>query len=128
MRRWTPFVISAKSKPWTDESRRRCLKQAAISAGTAPLASSLGAAVGAATAAAVTLGAHAQGADDASNPGAAPSGAKGYQSSRPHEAAFVAALANVICPANELTPNGVDRPLDTVHYRQLAHGWPSGAA
>src|SRR3546814_1240978 len=76
MRRWTPFVISAKSKPWTDESRRRCLKPAAISAGTAPLASSLGAAVGAATAAAVTLGAHAQGADDASTPGAAPSGAK----------------------------------------------------
>src|SRR3546814_15238585 len=107
MRRWTPFVISAKSKPWTDESRRRCLKQAAISAGTAPLASSLGAAVGAATAAAVTLGAHAQGADDASNPGAAPSGAKGYQSSSPDEAAFVEAFVNVMCPWNEFPPTGV---------------------
>src|SRR3546814_14931594 len=95
MLRWMPFVIRPKSKPWTDESRRRCLNQAAISAGTAPLASSLGAAVGAATAAAVTLGAHAQGADDASNPGAAPSGAKGYQSSSPDEAAFVEALVNV---------------------------------
>src|SRR3546814_8791900 len=97
MRRWTPFVISAKSKPWTDESRRRCLKQAAISAGTAPLASSLGAAVGAATAAAVTLGAHAQGADDASNPGAAPSGAKGYQASRPEDRKSTSLKSNHQC-------------------------------
>src|SRR3546814_8337107 len=94
----------------------------------APLASSLGAAVGAATAAAVTLGAHAQGADDASNPGVAPSGAKGYQSSSPDEAAFVEALVNVMCPANELTPNGVDCGLATVIDRQLADGCRSGAA
>lgn len=128
MRRWTPFVTSAKSKPWTDESRRRCLKQAATLAGTAPLASALGAAVGAATAAAVSLSAHAQGAVDASNPEAAPSGAKGYQSSSPDEAAFVEALVNVMCPANELTPNGVDCGLATFIDRQLAGGYRAGAA
>src|SRR3546814_1167654 len=68
------------------------------------------------------------GADDASNPGAAPSGAKGYQSSSPDEAAFVEALVNVMCPANELTPNGVDCGLATVIDRQLADGCRSGAA
>src|SRR3546814_2753466 len=56
------------------------------------------------------------------------SGAKGYQSSSPDEAAFVEALVNVMCPANELTPNGVDCGLATVIDRQLADGCRSGAA
>src|SRR3546814_118499 len=128
MRRLTPFVTSAEAKTWTDESCRRRLKQAATLAGAVPLASALGAAVGAATAAAVSLSAHAQGAVDASNPEAAPSGAKGYQSSSPDETAFVEALVNVMCPANELTPNGVDCGLATFIGRQRAGGYRSGAA
>ena len=121
-------MTSAKSNPWTDESRGRFLKQAATLAGTAPLASALRAAVGATTAAAVPLSAHTQGAVDASSPEAAPSGAKGYQSLSPDEAAFVEALVNVMCSADELTPNGVDCGLATFIDRQLAGGCRSGAA
>src|SRR3546814_19815440 len=72
MRRWTPFVTSAESKTWTDESCRRRLKQAATLAGAVPLASALGAAVGAATAAAVSLSANAHGDVDATTPEPAP--------------------------------------------------------
>src|SRR3546814_15796138 len=96
MRRWTPFVISAKSKPLTDESRRRCLKQAAISAGTAPLASLLAAEVAAAEAADVTICAAAKGSDDESNPWSAPHGSTGPPTTSTDTPSYDAHMHNLI--------------------------------
>jgi gluconate 2-dehydrogenase gamma chain len=44
----------------------------------------------------------------------------------PQEAACVEALVNVMCPADELTPNGVDCGLHVFIDRQLAGGWGRG--
>ncbi len=50
----------------------------------------------------------------------------GYQYFGPDEAAFVEALVNVMCPADDLTPNGVDCGLATYIDRQLAGGFGHG--
>jgi len=50
----------------------------------------------------------------------------GYQSFSPDEAAFVEALVNVMCPADNLTPNGVDCGLATFIDRQLAGDFGRG--
>jgi gluconate 2-dehydrogenase gamma chain len=64
---------------------------------------------------------------------AAPAGASapsapepGYVSLSPAEAAFVEALVNVMCPADALTPNGVDCGLAAFIDRQLAGGFGRG--
>jgi gluconate 2-dehydrogenase gamma chain len=51
-----------------------------------------------------------------------------YQSLSPDEASFVEALVNVMCPADEYSPNGVDCGLATYIDRQLAgpHGKGAG--
>jgi gluconate 2-dehydrogenase gamma chain len=99
-------------------SRRRIfLKQAAGLAGVAPLAPRL-AASGAAVA--VALPAAAQGAD------AVPSPPAGYASLSPDEATFVEALVNVMCPADELTPSGVDCGIAVYIDRQLAGPFGKG--
>src|ERR1044071_1058772 len=66
-------------------------------------------------------------ADPAAAP-AAPNAAApaGYQSLGPGEAAFVEALVNVMCPADSLTPNGVDCGLATYIDRQLAGDFGRG--
>jgi gluconate 2-dehydrogenase gamma chain len=50
----------------------------------------------------------------------------GYESLGPAEAAFVEAMVNVMCPADALTPNGVDSGLATFIDRQLAGGFGKG--
>jgi gluconate 2-dehydrogenase gamma chain len=50
----------------------------------------------------------------------------GYESLSPEEAAFVEAMVNVMCPADGLTPNGVDCGLAEYIDRQLAGGFGNG--
>jgi gluconate 2-dehydrogenase gamma chain len=51
----------------------------------------------------------------------------GYASFSPDEAAFVEAMVNVMCPADQYTPNGVDCGLATFIDRQLAGDFGRGA-
>lgn len=50
----------------------------------------------------------------------------GYQSLSPEEGAFTEALLNIMCPADRLTPNGVDCGLASFFDRQLAGGFGRG--
>lgn len=50
----------------------------------------------------------------------------GYQSLGPEESLFTEALVNVMCPADELTPNGVACGLAVFIDRQLAGGFGRG--
>src|SRR5262245_33506124 len=52
--------------------------------------------------------------------------AAGYQSLGPDEIAFVEAMVNVMCPADGLTPSGVDCGLATYMDRQLAGAFGRG--
>lgn len=121
-------MANAKSDPGLVESRRRFLKQASALAGATPIAPALWAAAGAAAAPAtlVPSEARAQGTADAGTSAASAPEAKGYQSLSLDEAAFVEAIVNVMCPADELTPNGVDCGLATFIDRQLAGGFGKG--
>jgi gluconate 2-dehydrogenase gamma chain len=58
---------------------------------------------------------------------AVPAPAAGYLSLSPSEAAFVEAMVNVMCPADEFTPNGVDCGLAVFIDRQLAGDFGRGA-
>jgi gluconate 2-dehydrogenase gamma chain len=101
-------------------ARREILKQIATAASAAQL-SSPGLSATAAAAVAATV-AQAEAAPAA--PNSAPTA--GYQSLSPDEAAFVEALVNVMCPADHLTPNGVECGLATFIDRQLAGGFGQG--
>ena len=105
--------------------RRFFLKQVAtVAAGTAPLSTKL--ATGLGVAAVATFPASVQGADaPASVTAAAPF--LGYESLSQDEAAFVEDMVNVMCPADSLTPNGVDCGLATYIDRQLAGEFGKGA-
>jgi len=89
---------------WQRNSRRIFLKQVAGASGA------LAAAVTAGTAAAAP----------------APDTPAGYESLSPEEAAFVEAMVNVMCPADGLTPNGVDCGLAEYIDRQLAGSFGRG--
>ena len=93
--------------------RRTFLKQAAGLAGTASL--------GLPALAADAADAAAPRADGA--PARAPTA---YHTLAPDEAAFVEALVNVMCPADELTPSGVDCGLALGIDRLLASAWGRG--
>jgi gluconate 2-dehydrogenase gamma chain len=93
------------------------------------LIKSLVGAAGAATAA-IPLSGHAQ-AGAATAPTAAPASAAadapaGYEWLRPGEQAFVEALVNHMCPADQHTPNGVDMGLNIYFDRALAGNWGQG--
>ena len=90
--------------------RRKFLQRTLIAAGGASLAPRL---VGG-------------GSAQAPNPAPAEDIAAVYQSFGPDEAAFVEAMVNVMCPADELTPNGVDCGLAIFIDRQLAGGFGKG--
>jgi len=103
-------------------SRRRFLKEIAVVAGAAPLAA------GAMSASAATDTPSPSEPADPPN-AATPSVARaevGYESLSPDEADFVEAMVNVMCPADELTPNGVDCGLSIFIDRQLAGGYGKG--
>jgi gluconate 2-dehydrogenase gamma chain len=99
--------------------RREFLKQVAI-AGAAPLSHRV---IGIACVGGVAVGAAAT-VKAANAPAAAPF--TGYQFLGPDEATFVEALVNVMCPADDLTPNGVDCGLATFIDRQLAGAFGAG--
>jgi gluconate 2-dehydrogenase gamma chain len=111
--------MSDESSP---KGRRRIfLKQIAAATGAAPIASVLGATSALAGAA---IAANANAADA---PAPAPAPVLGYESLSGDEAAFVEAIVNVMCPADALTPNGVDCGLATFIDRQLAGDFGKGA-
>jgi gluconate 2-dehydrogenase gamma chain len=56
-----------------------------------------------------------------------PSPVPGYLSFGPDEAGFVEVMVNVMCPADALTPGGVDCGLAAYIDRQLAGGFGKGA-
>jgi gluconate 2-dehydrogenase gamma chain len=117
---------AARGKDAAGFARRDVLKQIASAAGAAPLAPALIAAAGTAAA---TAAAQAQTPPTAAPlPAATPQTASepGYQSLGPEEAAFVENLVNVMCPADHLTPNGVDCGLALFIDRQLAGGFGQG--
>jgi gluconate 2-dehydrogenase gamma chain len=93
--------------------RRNFLLQAGL-AGVASLASAERSAASATGAAAAASGA------TAANP------ADTYHSLGPDEAAFIEALVNVMCPADELSPSGVDCGLAIYIDRQLAGPYGKG--
>jgi len=104
-------------KKETESPRRRFLRQTAAGAASA-------------AALAVPQAAQAQsgaaGAAAGSKPGAAPA-ATGYRWLKPSEQGFVEALVNHMCPADNLTPNGVDMGLATYFDQALGGEWGQGA-
>lgn len=101
--------------------RRDVLKKIATVTGSAPLSSAmLGATTAAATATVPIDPASAQ------NRPPVATGPAGYQLLGPDEASFVEAFVNVLCPADHLTPNGVDCGLAIFIDRQLAGGYGQG--
>src|SRR5215813_15301750 len=94
-------------------SRRIFLKQIAASSGAL--------AVGATQAVAAP-----QDPAPASSAAPADAGLAGYQSLGPDEGLFVETLVNFMCPADSLTPNGVDCGLATYIDRQLAGAFGRG--
>ncbi len=94
-------------------ARRGFLKQVA-SAGMLPLG-----------AGGAALMAPSQASSQAANPAGEP--LPGYICFSPEEAAFVEAMVNTMCPADEFTPNGVDCGLATFIDRQLAGDFGRGA-
>jgi gluconate 2-dehydrogenase gamma chain len=76
---------------------------------------------------AVTLGtAVAASAADAAAVGSAPLKPDGYQFFSAEEAAFIEAMVTTMCPADDMTPNGVQCGLASFMDRQLAGGFGSG--
>jgi gluconate 2-dehydrogenase gamma chain len=90
------------------KSRREFLRDAALAAGLA---------AGPLTTAA---------ADNAGTPPPASDLPSGYLSFGPDEAAFVEAMVDVMCPADELTPRGVECGLANFIDRQLAGAFGKG--
>lgn len=90
-------------------------------------------AAGAATAAAMPLAATAQSAAQAKPavplnpvPSGADATAAGYEWLRPGEQTFVEALVNHMCPADKMSPSGVDMGLNIFFDRALAGAWGQG--
>jgi gluconate 2-dehydrogenase gamma chain len=102
-----------------DLARREVLKRIATVAGAPVLAGAASASAAAAPSDASTDASAA-----ASNPGSAQ--ALGYQSLGLEEAAFVEALVSIMCPADHLTPSGVDCGLAIFMDRQLAGAFGQG--
>ncbi|MBV8034704.1 gluconate 2-dehydrogenase subunit 3 family protein [Roseateles sp.] len=99
------------------DARRGFLKQVIGGVGALPFAQGL--AAGSAAALATVA--------EAASPGPVVNQVLGYVSFSPGEAAFVEAMLNVMCPADELTPNGVDCGLAVYMDRQLAGDFGRGA-
>lgn len=104
-----------------DSGRRRFLRGAAAAVGAAPLA------IGGAAMLTEAPSAHAQDQRSPISPAKVSEPARGYESLSLDDAAFVEALVNVMCPADGLTPSGVDCGLPVFIDRQLAGGFGQGA-
>lgn len=106
----------------SDSQRRGFLRQAAALAG----AVALGSTEPAVSQAAPAPAAKTAPAPSATGPADDAAPVSGYEYFSPDEAAFVEALVNIMCPADELTPNGVDCGLATFFDRQLAGPFGQG--
>lgn len=102
--------------------RRNFLWKIITVASAAPLSSQLIAGAGLTTAAVAAGPALA-----ADAPAAASAGPAGYESFSADEAAFVENMLNVMCPADDYTPNGVDCGLAVFIDRQLSGAFGQGA-
>src|SRR6218665_126877 len=114
-RRPAPFTASHPPRPG-----RLFLGRAISVAGAAPLSSRLGPAAGAGAALVATA------ANAANTPAAMPAPV-GYQCFSADEAAFTETMVNVMCPADQFTPNGVDCGLAIFIDRQLSGAFGQGA-
>src|SRR5215813_7586282 len=105
--------------------RRGFLKGVVAAAGAAPVVrqSVVVAGLAGATVLADSRAGRAQTVGSTSN---LPGPEAGYQSLSPDEAGFVEAMVNIMCPADSLTPNGVDCGLAIYIDRQLAGGFGKG--
>jgi gluconate 2-dehydrogenase gamma chain len=111
--------MKMKDQSAAGEGRRGFLQQIIGGASALPFAGGL--AAGSATTA--TTAAHAE-----TTPPPAPlSPLAGYTCFSPGEAAFVEAMVNVMCPADEFTPSGVDSGLAVYMDRQLSGDFGRGA-
>lgn len=99
-----------------EQGRRGFLKQVALAAVSAPLGANL-----------VATAADGAAPNQPPADAAGPAPAVGYASLGPDEAGFVEAMVNVMCPADPLTPNGVDCGLAIFIDRQLAGDFGRGA-
>src|SRR5215468_3851215 len=107
--------------------RRGFLKGVVAATGAAPMARQSLVATGLAVATVLTenRAARAQTTSGIGIPNL-PSPEAGYQSLSPDEAGFVEAMVNIMCPADSLTPSGLDCGLAVYIDRQLAGGFGKG--
>jgi hypothetical protein len=112
---------SMSSKIDTKLGRRGFLKGMAAATGAVPLPQRLPIAVGVTGVAAVAQSGTARAEESANAAGTSnlPAPEGGYQSLGPDEAGFIEALVNIMCPADALTPSGVDCGLATTRLRDL---------
>src|SRR5215470_8852958 len=105
--------------------RRGFLKGVVAAAGAAPVVrqSVVVAGLAGATVLADSRAGRAQTVGSTSN---LPGPEAGYQSLSPDETGFVEAMVNIMCPADSLTPSGVDCGLAVYIDRQLAGGFGKG--
>jgi len=106
--------------------RRHFLRQVITVAGTASLSSPLAVGTGAGAAIAATAASAADAPAAAATPAASPS-LIGYESFSADEAAFVETMVNIMCPADQFTPSGVDCGLAIFIDRQLSGAYGKGA-
>ena len=102
--------------------RRSFLRQVAGAAAAVPFAPAL---VGGAAVAAVAADAATADPSPSTSPNADP--VVGFLCFSQDEAAFVEVMVNIMCPADDLTPNGVDCGLPIYIDRQLAGDFGRGA-
>jgi gluconate 2-dehydrogenase gamma chain len=111
-------------------SRRSFLRDIASVAGAAPLGATALTSAGLVAAADATAAPQPTTAPTSAPSAAAPQQSaapdSGYQSFSPDEATFVETLVNLMCPADALTPSGVDCGLATYIDRQLAGAFGQG--
>src|SRR5258707_3041941 len=100
--------------------RRGFLKKVAAVSGALPFTGVLASGVAVASLTAARPAAAAEGT-------AQVNAVVGYNSLAPDEAPFVETLVNIMCPADEYTPNGVDCGLAIYIDRQLAGSFGKGA-
>jgi len=105
------------SDPAIEPKRRGFLKRVATATTAIPFSTGLTGA---------TLATVAATAAAAPAPAAAAAPVLGYTCFSQDEAAFVEAMVNIMCPADEFTPNGVDNGLATYIDRQLAGDFGRG--
>jgi gluconate 2-dehydrogenase gamma chain len=103
--------------------RRGFLRQVAAVTGSLPFAQGLTATAVASAAVSAQADTAPVGAPVAAAPGPLP----GYACFSQDEAAFVETIVTIMCPADELTPNGVDCGLAVYIDRQLAGAFGAGA-